>query len=69
MIAVIGESGSGKTTSARTLDPNATYYIDCDKKGAWHGKGGKASNTQTTKRTFFSLGRDLEAKNQCIIQN
>lgn len=29
----MGESGSGKTTSMRNLDPNTTYYIDCDKKG------------------------------------
>lgn len=38
MICVMGESGSGKTTSMRTLDPDTTYYIDCDKKGlAWKG--------------------------------
>lgn len=32
-ILVIGESGAGKTTSCRTLDPKTTFYIDCDKKG------------------------------------
>lgn len=38
LICVMGESGSGKTTSMRTLDPNTTYYIDCDGKGlAWKG--------------------------------
>lgn len=37
-ICVMGESGSGKTTAMRTLDPRTTYYIDCDKKGlAWKG--------------------------------
>lgn len=37
-ICVMGESGSGKTTAMRTLDPATTYYIDCDKKGlAWKG--------------------------------
>lgn len=37
-IGIMGESGSGKTTSARTLDPQSTYYIDCDKKGlSWRG--------------------------------
>ena len=37
-ICVMGESGSGKTTAMRTLDPSTTYYIDCDKKGlAWKG--------------------------------
>lgn len=33
VICVMGESGSGKTTSCRNLDPKTTYYIDCDKKG------------------------------------
>lgn len=37
-ICVMGESGSGKTTAMRTLDPNVTYYIDCDGKGlSWKG--------------------------------
>lgn len=38
VIGIMGESGSGKTTSCRNLDPNTTYYIDCDKKGlSWKG--------------------------------
>lgn len=38
VIGIIGESGSGKTTSCRNLDPKSTYYIDCDKKGlSWKG--------------------------------
>ena len=38
MICVMGESGSGKTTAMRTLDPSMTYYIDCDGKGLnWKG--------------------------------
>lgn len=38
VICVMGESGSGKTTSCRNLDPKTTYYIDCDKKGlSWKG--------------------------------
>ena len=37
-IAVIGESGSGKTTAMRTLDPATTFYIDVDGKGlSWKG--------------------------------
>lgn len=32
-ILIMGESGSGKTTSMRNLDPKTTFYIDCDKKG------------------------------------
>lgn len=33
VIGIMGESGSGKTTSLRNLDPKTTFYIDCDKKG------------------------------------
>ena len=38
LILAMGESGSGKTTSLRTLDPSTTYIIDADKKGlSWRG--------------------------------
>ncbi len=38
VICFAGESGSGKTTAMRTLDPKTTYYIDADKKGlSWKG--------------------------------
>ena len=38
VLCVMGESGSGKTTSMRNLDPATTYYIDADKKGlSWRG--------------------------------
>lgn len=33
VIGIMGESGSGKTTAMRNLDPKTTFYIDCDKKG------------------------------------
>ena len=37
-ILVMGESGSGKTTSMRNLIPKETFYIDSDKKGLnWKG--------------------------------
>ena len=37
-ICIMGESGSGKTTSMRNLDPKTTLYVDCDKKGlSWKG--------------------------------
>ncbi len=51
IIGVMGESGSGKTTSLRNLDPQTTYYIDCDKKGlSW--KGWK-SQYNTTNRNYI----------------
>ena len=38
IICIMGESGTGKTTSMRNLDPASTVYIDCDKKGlSWKG--------------------------------
>lgn len=38
VIGLMGESGSGKTTAMRNLDPKVTFYIDCDKKGLnWKG--------------------------------
>lgn len=37
-IAIMGESGSGKTTSMRNLPPEKTLYIDADGKGLqWRG--------------------------------
>lgn len=63
MIAVMGESGSGKTTSARTLDPQSTYYIDCDKKGlAWKGW---REQYNTENKNFYS-SRDLQKINAII---
>jgi hypothetical protein len=32
LIAVVGKSGSGKTSSIRNLDPKTTYYYNCDEK-------------------------------------
>ena len=38
VVCIIGESGSGKTTSCRNLDPKQTFYIDADRKGlSWKG--------------------------------
>lgn len=37
-IALFGESGQGKSTSFRNLDPNTTYFINADQKGLpWKG--------------------------------
>lgn len=38
VICVAGESGTGKTTSLRNLDPTTTFIIDADRKGlSWKG--------------------------------
>ncbi len=38
VLCIMGESGSGKTTSMRNLPPDKTCYIDCDGKGlSWKG--------------------------------
>lgn len=48
VICIMGESGAGKTTSMRNLDPASTCYVDCDKKGlSW--KGWKATFNGTAK--------------------
>ena len=48
VLCVMGESGSGKTTSCRNLPPDETYYIDCDGKGlSW--KGWRESFNETKK--------------------
>jgi hypothetical protein len=42
VICIAGESGNGKTTSLRNLDPKTTYIIDADRKGlSWKGWKGQ----------------------------
>lgn len=48
VICVAGESGAGKTTALRLLDPKTTYIIDADRKGlSW--KGWKAQYNSANK--------------------
>lgn len=38
VIGIMGDSGAGKTTAFRNVDPKTTMYVDCDKKGlSWKG--------------------------------
>jgi len=52
-LLIMGSSGSGKTTSMRTLDPKTTYYVDADRKGlSW--KGWKEQYNQENKNYIKS---------------
>ena len=58
IIGIMGESGAGKTTSMRNLDPKTTYYIDCDKKGlSWRGWK-KQYNAET--KNYFSTDKQSD---------
>lgn len=38
VIGIMGDSGGGKTTAFRNIDPKTTMFVDCDKKGlSWKG--------------------------------
>lgn len=53
VIGIMGESGSGKTTAMRNLDPNTTLYMDCDKKGL-NWKGWK-KQYNTDKKNYLAI--------------
>ena len=61
VICIAGESGSGKTTSMRNLDPKTTYYIDADCKGlSWKGWR-KQYNTENRRRQYILKSSQLRA--------
>lgn len=64
LICIMGESGSGKTTSMRTLDPSTTYYIDSDGKGlAWKGW----RNHYNTENRNYVVSRDIPSIRDLIV--
>lgn len=64
LICIMGESGSGKTTSMRTLDPAITYYIDSDGKGlAWKGWRSQYS----AKKRNYVVSRDIPSIRDLIV--
>lgn len=66
IICVAGESGSGKTTSMRNLDPATTFYIDCDKKGlSW--KGWREQYNEANKNYFKTDYPELVIKYLAMI--
>ena len=65
VICIAGESGTGKTTSMRNLDPATTMYIDCDKKGlSWKGWKNhyNAENKNYLKTDFPSVAQQALQK-------
>lgn len=46
VIGIMGDSGSGKTTAFRNIDPKTTMYVDCDKKGLSWRSWKKNFNTE-----------------------
>lgn len=68
LIAVMGESGAGKTTSMRNLDPKTTMYIDCDKKGlSW--KGWREQYNKENKNYIVSDDPDYVLKMVQMVNN
>lgn len=68
LIAVMGESGAGKTTSMRNLDPKTTMYIDCDKKGlSW--KGWREQYNKDNKNYIVSDDPDYVLKMVQMVSN
>lgn len=60
-ICIMGDSGSGKTTSFRNIDPDTTMYVDCDKKGlSWRGWR-KQFNTEN--KNYLVTDKPASAKN------
>lgn len=54
VIGVMGESGSGKTTAMRNLNPKETFYIDADKKGLnWKGWKKQYSHSREPGKTNY----------------
>ena len=68
VICIAGESGSGKTTSMRNLDPKTTYYIDCDRKGlswrGWRQQYNKENKNYYATDNVISVGQALVGVSQ-----
>ncbi|MCI1999581.1 MAG: ATP-binding protein [Clostridia bacterium] len=70
VICIMGESGSGKTTAMRNLNPSETFYIDCDGKGlswkGWRSQYNKANKnyvrTSNTEKIRSALKRINETQ-------
>ena len=58
-VLIYGQTGAGKSTSLRTLDPNTTFIIDADRKGlSWRGWK-KQYNKEKGNFSQISLVKDV----------
>ena len=68
VIGVMGESGSGKTTAMRNLDPTVTFYFDCDKKGlnwkGWRDQYNKEAKNFMVSDDFMTVDKALHNINE-----
>lgn len=64
----MGESGSGKTTSLRNLNPKETFYFDCDKKGlnwkGWKTQYNEANRNYVRSDSFSNVRALLDRINE-----
>lgn len=75
LVMIVGESGRGKSTSMRNLDPEETYLINCASKlppfpaGSKYRKGKNMANVkeaQSIRRLMQDISRDVKFKNIII---
>ena len=68
VIGVMGESGSGKTTAMRNLDPKTTMYIDSDRKGlnwkGWRTQYNSKSANYVATDSFSAVSRLMDRINK-----
>ena len=58
VIGLMGETGSGKTTSIRNLNPDSTYYINADgKKVLLPGFSGKYNRDKKNYKNISDVGK------------
>ena len=63
-ILIYGQSGAGKSYSLHTLDPEKTFIIDADKKGALPFEGAAELYTE---KNFFPVN-SLDTIQKCIVK-
>lgn len=78
LVMVVGSSGTGKTTSARTLDPKKTFFINCDQKDlpfkGWissyskeKGNYASTSNTEEIKDVLRDIVKNKKGTETIVI--